>query len=539
MIERYARPEMKIMWSEEAKYNSWAEVEKAHLQTLIEFNQAPQESLNLFETVVQQKTVQDYLQREQETNHDVIAFVAEVGDAMGDQGHFLHKGLTSSDVVDTSLSLRIKTCLSLLIENLFQLRQSLAQKCFEHAQTICIGRTHGVHAEPLSFGQVLSNHFCEFQRAHLNLLKAQEVINYGKLSGAVGSYSQMSPEFEASVLKKLTLKPETVATQIIPRDRLLFVGHALLSCAQAVERLCTNIRHWARTELGEVLEPFNKKQKGSSAMPHKKNPIFAENLCGLARTVRGYFSILCENGALWHERDISHSSVERIALPDLFITTDFMLARTCYLIQNMEIHPKAMENNLWKTGGLWASQSVLTALVTHGLNRTEAYELVQKIALPLSERVVTGSLPQREFLNKLIENQKILDILGEKALVSLFEPQRYLESVPVVFKRAFGIEPEEYAQKHSQPISEKVPVLHKIVEVTVDCMPEEAEMLNCESKTLRPHFKSPQAKVLNLRQQKRFLIHLPSHALMSEIEKYVQDLLQNTTLEQMHIEVIQ
>ncbi|MES2614121.1 MAG: adenylosuccinate lyase [Bdellovibrionota bacterium] len=536
MLDRYSRPEMKTLWSEEAKYSAWAEVEKAHLQTLVEAQAAPKETVQSFESALKNKCSADFLKREQETNHDVIAFVSEVGDAMGDKGHFLHKGLTSSDVVDTSLSIRIQKSLHIITNALDLVRAALAQKSFEHASTICIGRTHGIHAEPMSFGQVLASHFCEFQRAHLNILKAKEAMSYGKLSGAVGTYSQISPEFELSVLKKLNLKPETVATQVIPRDRVVVVGHALLSCAQAIERFCTNLRHWARTEIGEVLEPFSKKQKGSSAMPHKKNPIFAENLCGLARSIRGYFNMLSENVALWHERDISHSSVERLALPDMFITTDFMIDRVCYLIENMEIRPQAMENNLWKTGGLWASQSVLTALVSSGMNRTTAYELVQGIALDISARVATGSVEQKEFLNKLLANNKIKEIVGEKTVHSLFDTNKYLQTVPVSFKRAFGIVPEEYTRKQNEAVSEKVPTLHKIVKVTVELLPD---VLDTEAKTIAQDLKQTEPQVLDLRQQKNFFVRIPFHTSPEQITKYAQEVLHNAVMEQVHVEVIQ
>ncbi len=536
MIDRYSRPEMKALWSEESKYSSWAEVEKAHLQTLIEFKVAPEDTVSCFEEAFKNKAVADYLKREIETNHDVIAFVSEVGDAMGGKGHFLHKGLTSSDVVDTSLALRIQKSLAIILKTLAPLREAFAQKSFEHANTICVGRTHGIHAEPMSFGQVLASHFSEFQRAHLNVLNALEIMSYGKLSGAVGTYSQITPDFEYSVLKKLNLKPETVATQVIPRDRIVIVGHALLSLSQAIERFCTNVRHWARTELGEVLEPFNKKQKGSSAMPHKKNPIFSENLCGLARTIRGYFSMLSENVALWHERDISHSSVERLALPDMFVNVDFMLARTCFLIENMEIRPQVMEKNLWKTGGLWASQSVLTSLVSSGMNRTEAYELVQAIALDISGRVAIGQVEEKEFLNKLLANRKLKEIVGEKTLTSLFETERYLQTVPVTFKRAFGIVPEEYVRKNAEPVNEKVPVLHKIIKVTVELLPD---VLDTEAKTILQDLKFSEPRVLNLRQQKSFFIRVPFQLNPENIEKYAKEVLHNAVMEQIHIEVIQ
>ncbi len=536
MIDRYSRESMKALWSEDAKYESWAQVEKAHLQTLVEFNLAPAPTVTAFEKALSKKSPQHYLQREQETNHDVIAFVAEVGDAMGEYGCYLHQGLTSSDIVDTSLSLRVQKSLDKIMDALALVRQGFAKKSFEHANTLCMGRTHGIHAEPMSFGQVLASHFCELQRAHLNLLGAKENMGYGKLSGAVGTYSQISPEFELSVLQKLGLKPETIASQVIPRDRLSQVGNSLLSCAQAMERFCTNLRHWARTELGEVLEPFGKKQKGSSAMPHKKNPIFAENLCGLARTVRGYAHMLDENVALWHERDISHSSVERMVLPDIFAITDFMLARVCYLVENMEVNPAAMENNVWKTGGLWASQSVLTALVAKGHNRTQAYEVVQSIALGISQRVPVGKVEKKEFLLRLQEHPDIQKTISLDELSALFDTARYLKTVPVSFKRAFGVVPEEYERKKEESVVTKVPALHKIVKVSVELLPD---VLDTEAKTIAQDLAHTEANLISIRQQKSFFIRVPHDACTEKINNYANDVLHNAVMEQFHVEVVQ
>lgn len=536
MIERYSRPEMKALWSEDAKYASWAEVEKAHLSVLVESGEAPQEVLSIFDKALNSKTPADYLLREQETGHDVIAFVAEVGDAMGDKGHFLHKGLTSSDVLDTSLSLRIRKSLSILNQTLQKIRENLTQQAFEHARTVCIGRTHGIHAEPMSFGQVLASHFAEFQRAHDEILRAEKIMSFGKLSGAVGTYSQMTPKFEAAVLAKLNLEPESVATQVIPRDRFVVVAGAILSATNAVDRFATNIRHWARTELGEVLEPFGKKQKGSSAMPHKKNPILAENLCGLARTIRGFAGMLSENVALWHERDISHSSVERIALPDLFVTSDFMLSRCANLVAGMQIRPEAMLANLWKTGGLWASQSVLTALVSSGMNRTEAYEYVQAIALSISAKVSTSGVEQKQFLNDLLANKKVTEIVGNNTLIDLFETERYLTSVPVTFKRVFGITPEEFARKNDLPLDTKVPVLQKVIKVTVELLPD---VLDTEAKTIANDMKSAGAEVIDMRQQKCFFIRMPGNSTPEMIQTYTHDVLHNPVIEQYKVEVVQ
>lgn len=441
MIDRYSRPIFRNLWSETEKYHFWAKVERAHLEVLVERGQAPAAVLQSFDTAYTKKTVQDYLQREEETGHDVIAFIAEVGDAMGSTGAFLHKGLTSSDVVDTAMVLRVKESLNIVMESLKSVCAIFEQRAFEFHDTLCIGRTHGVHAEPMSFGQILANHFAEFNRAYDECLAAEKQISFGKISGAVGNYTQLDVEFENQVLAKLNLNVEPVSTQILPRDKILNVAKALLSCANAIERFALNLRHWARTEVGEVLEPFGKKQKGSSAMPHKKNPILSENLCGLARTVRGYFTMLMENGALWHERDMSHSSVERIALPDIFATTDFMLVRLATIVQKMNVNKEALNAQVWRTGGLWASQNVLTALVDKGLNRVEAYELVQNIAFALHNSPASKS--HNSFYEALSQNQKITQYLTQAELKNIFSTEKYLASVPAVFKRVFGIEAKD------------------------------------------------------------------------------------------------
>lgn len=537
MIERYSRPEMQSIWDDTAKYAAWAEVERAHLATLVEQGQAPASVVDNFNRALKSKTKENFLAREQETAHDVIAFVAEVGDAMGSDGSFLHKGLTSSDVVDTSQALRIQSSLNLLLKNLGDVRHHLTKRSFEHAATLCIGRTHGIHAEPMSFGQVLASHFAEFQRAHLQLLEAQKSLSYGKLSGAVGTYSQLSPQFEERVLERLGLQVEPVATQVIPRDRIVTLAHAVLACSQATERFATSVRHWARTELGEVLEPFSSKQKGSSAMPHKKNPILAENLCGLARTVRGFTHMLTESAALWHERDISHSSVERVALADMFIVTDFMLSRVGNLIEKMVVRPDAMQANVWKTGGLWASQSVLTELVGKGMNRTEAYELVQRIALPISEKVALGKVEEKEFLKKLGSEAQVTKVLSKEKLNDVFGEARYLASVEPIFKRVFGMVPAEYARqmkKHTAP--ECVPALQTVVKVSVSLLPD---VLDTEAKTIANDMRVTGPSVVDLRQQKQFLVRVPGGSSFDFVKTYARDVLHNPVMEQYQVEVVQ
>ncbi len=536
MIERYSRPDMAQLWSEEAKYASWSRVERAHLQGLIERRGIPAAVLAAFDAAAQSTNSEDYKKRELETGHDVIAYVAEVGAAMGDFGRWLHQGLTSSDVLDTALSLRLGESLDLLMKPLDRLRAALAKQSFDHAETIMMGRTHGIHAEPLSFGQVLAGHFSEFQRAHLSLIDARKTCSTGKLSGAVGQYSQLSPDYEAHVLAKLELTPEPVATQVIPRDRILRVAHACETLANAIDRFAVNMRHWARTELQEVIEPFGSKQKGSSAMPHKKNPVLAENLSGLARAVRGYVQMLGQNTSLWHERDISHSSVERLALPDMFVTLDFMTARCGDLIEKMVVQPDVMKRNLERLGGLWASQTVLTQLTNAGMNRTTAYELVQKIALPLNMQAARETLAPDAFLKALEAQNAVVDLIGRDNLRGLFSFERFVAHAPARFLAVFGTTPDEVKRQHGGRVdTTTVPALQRTYRVTVAL---HADVLDTEAKTIEEHMQS-QGLSARLSRSKVFTISLPQEDEKASLLRYVSSVLRNEVMESIHVEVIQ
>lgn len=536
MIARYSRPDMSNLWSEEAKYASWSRVERAHLEGLVERRGVPAAVLAAFDSAIQSTQSTDYLRREQETGHDVIAYVAEVGAAMGDFGRWLHQGLTSSDVLDTALSLRIKDSLDLLMKPLNQARSALAKQAFAHSETPMMGRTHGIHAEPLSFGQVLAGHFEEFQRAHLALIEAGKLCSTGKLSGAVGQYSQLTPDYEALVLNKLGLTAEPVATQVIPRDRILRVAQACEAVANAVDRFAVNMRHWARTELQEVIEPFGDKQKGSSAMPHKKNPVLAENLSGLARAVRGYVQMLGQNTSLWHERDISHSSVERLALPDLFVTLDFMTARCAGLIEKMVVQPDVMKRNLDRLGGLWASQTVLTQLTNSGMNRTTAYELVQKIALPLNMQAARETLPADAFLKALEAQPSVVELLGKDQLRGLFQLERFTAHAPASFLRVFGITPDEIKRQHSGRVdSTTIPALQRTYRVTVAL---HADVLDTEAKTIEEHMQT-QGLSGRLSRSKVFTIRLPNEDEKDGLLRYVSTVLRNEVMESIHVEVVQ
>ncbi|MEY2988766.1 MAG: hypothetical protein RJB13_2287 [Pseudomonadota bacterium] len=536
MIERYSRPEMSSLWSEQAKYAYWGKVERAHLEGLVERRGISKEVLQAFDKAESSTSTADYIKREEETGHDVIAYVTEIGSAMGDFGRWLHQGLTSSDVLDTALSLRVKHSLELLDKPLNTLRLNLARQAFVHAKTPMMGRTHGIHAEPLSFGQVLAGHFEEFQRAHTALLNVRKDVCTGKLSGAVGQYSQLPPDYETFILKKLGLKPEPVATQVIPRDRILAVAHACEALTNAIDRFATNVRHWARTELQEVLEPFGRKQKGSSAMPHKKNPVLSENLCGLARSVRGYVQILSQNTSLWHERDISHSSAERLALPDLFVTLDFMTARCATLIENMVIQPQVMQRNLDRLGGLWASQSVLTQLTNAGMNRTEAYELVQKIALPLSAQSALHGVSPDAFLTALENTSSVVELVGRETLRGLFNLDRFMQHTSSRFLLVFGVTPEEIDRLHSGAVnSQSVPALQRTLRVTVALQPD---VLDTEAKTIEEHM-AGQGLSVRLKRSKVFTICIPEEREIESLLSYVKSVLCNEVMESIEVEVIQ
>lgn len=534
MIDRYSRPKMKRLWTEEAKYESWARIEKAHLQTLVSLSLAPPSVVSSFDKSISTKTEKDFLEREKETAHDVIAFISEIGDGMKEHSSFLHQGLTSSDVLDTSLALRLRESLEIIVEELSEVRLALAEQSFTHTSTIMMGRSHGIHAEPLSFGQVLAGHFSEFQRAHLECLQAIKDISYGKLSGAVGQYSQLNPKFESLVLNSLNLKSEPVATQVIPRDRHLRAARALESVANAVERFAVNFRHWARTELGEVLEPFSSKQKGSSAMPHKKNPVLAENLTGLARTIRGYTQMLTQNTALWHERDISHSSAERIAFPDLFVTTDFMLGRLSSLVKNMQVNKEAMKTKLDLTGGLWASGSVLTHLVEKGMDRTKAYELVQAVALPISAKVSTGEVKPGAFKEALLSEKSIATAIKKEDFETIFEPKRFLTHVDTIYKNVFGTTKKEFDHHPSDSVQKRVPSLHHIYKVTVELLPD---VLDVEAKAIAADMLKSNIPLLSVRQSKTFQVRLESHN--ESVDDYAREVLHNSVMEQYEVEVIQ
>jgi len=381
MIPRYTPKDFAALWSPERRYDTWLRVELAACEAMEHENLVPEGTA----AAVRAKELRldpDRIEAiEAETKHDVIAFLTHVEELAGPPARWLHRGMTSSDVLDTSLAVLLRDAADLCLARLDKLLAAFRRRVEEHRRTPMIGRSHGVHAEPTTFGLALAGHHAELVRCRARLVAARAEVAVGTLSGAVGTFAHLSPALEARALATLGLRAETVPTQVVPRDRHAAFFAALAVVAGAVERFAVQVRHWQRTEVLEAEEPFTAGQKGSSAMPHKRNPILSENLCGLARMVRAYAQAALENTALWHERDISHSSAERMIAPDATTTLGFMLERAARLVDGLVVYPEALRANLDRTGGLWASEAVLLALVGAGLGRQEAYVLVQRNAM--------------------------------------------------------------------------------------------------------------------------------------------------------------
>jgi adenylosuccinate lyase len=372
---------MARVWSDERKLETWLEVEVAALDGWADLGVVPRTAADAIRAGARTPSPAEVADRERETGHDLAAFVDVVQDDLGEEGRWLHYGLTSSDIVDTALALQIRDAGALVLEGVDRSLAFVTARAEEHRETLCIGRTHGVHAEPTTFGLKLAGWAFELDRERHRLRRALEAMRVGKLSGAVGTYSATDPELERIALERLGLEPEPVSTQIVPRDRHADLLSTLALVASSLDRFATEIRHLARTEVREVQEPFGKGQKGSSAMPHKRNPVVAERICGLARVVRAAAQVGLENIALWHERDISHSSAERVVIPDAFLALDYMLDRFQWLMGGLVVLPERMRANLEASHGLFFSQRVLLALVESGLPRGDAYALVQQHAL--------------------------------------------------------------------------------------------------------------------------------------------------------------
>jgi len=429
MIERYTRPQMAAVWDEEAKLRIWLEVELLACEALAQRGDIPQDvpaKLRARATV----NVRRMQEIEREVAHDIIAFVTSVAEVCGPEGRYLHLGLTSSDVLDTSFAVQLVRAADLLIQDATELAEAIRGQAQRHKGTVMVGRTHGIHAEPITFGIKLAGWYTEMQRNLTRLHGAREAVRFGTLSGAVGTFAHLSPEVEAYVCERLELRPEPVATQVVPRDRHAEFFATLAVVAGSIERFALEIRHLQRSEVGEAQEPFGGAQKGSSAMPHKRNPILTENVTGLARVVRAYASAAFEDIALWHERDISHSSVERIIAPDATIGLDFMLSRMTGVIRDLVVHPEAMRANLERWHGAVFSEAVLLALVRKGIAREEAYRWVQRNGMKAMEGA--------DFRAEVGRDPDITRCLDAKELAELFDLRHQLRYEEDLFRRAFA-----------------------------------------------------------------------------------------------------
>ena len=380
MIDRYSRPEMRKIWSDERKFQIWLEIELIACEAMAELGQIPREDAAEIRKRAR-FSVPEIAEIEKRTNHDVIAFLENVADSVGPAARWIHQGLTSSDILDTTLAVQLTESAAILLDDLKELRTAVGDQARRFKMTPMIGRSHGIHAEPITFGLKLALMFDEFGRAEERLTETRERIRVGKISGAVGTHAHVDPKIERTVCEKLGLKPATLSTQVVQRDRHAEFCATLALIASSIDRWATEFRHLQRTEVLEVEEFFGEEQKGSSAMPHKRNPITSERLSGLARVIRGNAIVALENVALWHERDISHSSAERIILPDSSILLDYMLVKLREIVEKLQVYPERMEQNLALTKGLYFSQSILLALTGAGVQRKNAYEAVQRAAM--------------------------------------------------------------------------------------------------------------------------------------------------------------
>ena len=434
MIPRYTRPEMAAIWEPANRFRIWLEIETLAAEALAERGAIPREAAAAVRKICKKPYTEKRIARideiEREVKHDVIAFLTELAEQIGEQARFVHQGMTSSDVLDTCLAVQLSQAADLLLADLDALLAALKRRAMEHKNTVCIGRSHAVHAEPTTFGLKLAGHYAEFERGRKRLEAARAEIATCAISGAVGTFANIDPAVEAYVADKLGLSVEPVSSQVIPRDRHAMFFSTLAVIASSVERLAVEIRHLQRTEVREVEEFFSAGQKGSSAMPHKRNPVLSENLTGLARLVRAAAGPALENVALWHERDISHSSVERAIAPDATVTLDFALSRLTSVIDKLVVYPEAMQANLDRLGGLHESQRVLLALTKQGMSREDAYECVQRHAM----HAWRGEGIFRDLLKA---DEEIAGHLTGKEIDALFAPGYHLKHVDTIFARVF------------------------------------------------------------------------------------------------------
>jgi adenylosuccinate lyase len=432
MIERYTNPEMGAVWTEDNKYRRWLDVEIAVCEAWARLGKIPTPALKRIKAKAgfEVKRIEEI---EKVVKHDIIAFLSSVAEKVGADSRFIHLGLTSYDVVDTALSMLFLESLDLVRRRLVELKKVLKKEALKHKKTICMGRTHGIHAEPVTFGFKLLVWYEEIKRHLGRLDRAIDVISVGRISGSVGTYIHLDPRVEVSALKKLGLGPAPVSTQVLQRDRHAEVMSCLALIATTLEKISIEIRHLQRSEVLELEEPFTKGQKGSSSMPHKKNPVRCERISGLARIVRGNLQVALENIPLWHERDISHSSAERVIFPDSFILTDFMLTEAIDIIKNWKVRPDNMKRNIQTTRGLIFSQRVLLALTQKGLLRDDAYPLVQKNSLKAWDENL-------DFKALILTDPDIRKCLNAEEIEACFSLKPYLEKIDYIFERVLGHE---------------------------------------------------------------------------------------------------
>ncbi|WP_345985517.1 adenylosuccinate lyase [Sulfurimonas sp. HSL-1656] len=442
MVERYAREEMASKWTMQAKYQAWLDVEKAVVKAWNKLGLIPDEDAK---KIVENAgfSVERIDEIEKVTRHDLIAFTTSVSETLGDESRWFHYGMTSSDTIDTAVALQMKDSLALIIDDVKMVMESIKKRAEEHKMTLMVGRSHGIHGEPITFGLVLAVWYDEMHRHLKNLEETMEVISVGQVSGAMGNFAHAPLELEEYTCEELGLQPAPASNQVIQRDRYARLATSLALMASSIEKFAVQVRHWQRTEVYEVEEFFAKGQKGSSAMPHKRNPILTENITGLARMIRAYSIPAMENVSLWHERDISHSSTERFWLPDAFITSDFMLHRMNNVIANMVVYPENMMRNLNLTGGLVFSQRVLLELPKQGVSREDAYRIVQRNAMKVWEGLQQGKPALNEkgeslYLQYLLGDEELRKSLSEEQIRECFNYDYYTKNVDKIFARVFS-----------------------------------------------------------------------------------------------------
>jgi len=441
MVERYSREEMKSKWTMQAKYQAWLDVEKAVVKAWNRLGLIPDDDAR---KIVENAdfSVSRIDEIEAVTRHDLIAFTTSVAETLGDESRWFHYGMTSSDTIDTAVAIQMKDSLELIITDVKMLMESIKKRAQEHKMTLMVGRSHGIHGEPITFGLVLAVWYDEMARHLENLEQTMDVIAVGQVSGAMGNFAHAPLELEEYTCEELGLKPAPVSNQVIQRDRYARLATTLALMASSIEKFAVQVRHWQRTEVYECEEFFAKGQKGSSAMPHKRNPILTENITGLARIIRAFANPAMENVALWHERDISHSSTERFWLPDAFITTDFMLHRMNNVISNLVVYPENMMKNLNLTGGLVFSQRVLLELPKQGVSREDAYRIVQRNAMKVWEGLQQGRPALNEsgeslYLQYLLGDEELRNNLSEEEIRECFNYDYYTKNVDKIFARVF------------------------------------------------------------------------------------------------------